>query len=220
MARRKVISVFLLLLALPLMWRLTPLNDWFNLQIILAWQESMRSDPAAPVYVVGAYLLGSLCFFPITLLNLATVFAFGPVWGNIYGLIGWLLTSTEGYGVGRLLGKDWLHKLAGRRLARVVDGVGRHGFLSVLAMRVVPIGPFTLVNMFIGSSGIRFSDFFFASVVGRLPGILVLTLFGVQLETALREPGMTSFALLVFILIAAPLLVSSLTKRVGNRKDH
>ena len=209
-----------MLLALPLLWRWTPLNDWINLETILAWQESVKNDPAAPIYVAGIYLIASLCFFPITILNLATVFAFGGVWGNVYALIGWLLSSIEGYVLGRLIGKDLLHKLAGRRLGRIVDRVERHGFLTVLAMRVVPVGPFTLVNMFIGASGIRFSDFFWASLVGRLPGILVLTLFGVQLENALRDPGITSVALLVFILIAAPLLVSVLTKRFRDRKDY
>jgi phospholipase D1/2 len=207
-----------MLLALPLLWRWTPLSDWFSLETILAWQESVKSDPAAPIYVAGIYLIASLCFFPITILNLATVFAFGAVWGNVYALVGWLLSSIEGYVLGRLIGKDLLHKLAGRRLARLVASVERHGFLTVLAMRVVPVGPFTLVNMFIGASGIRFSDFFWASLVGRLPGILVLTLFGVQLENALREPGMTSFALLVFVLIGAPLLLSVLTRRFRDRK--
>jgi uncharacterized membrane protein YdjX (TVP38/TMEM64 family) len=210
----------LLLLALPLLWRWTPLGDWLNLETILFWQESVKNDAAAPIYVAAIYLIASLCFFPITILNLATVFAFGALWGNVYALIGWLLSSTGGYLMGRLIGKDFLHKLAGRRLARVVDGVERHGFWTVLALRVFPVGPFTLVNMVIGASGIRFSDFFWASLVGRLPGILVLTLFGVQLEYALREPGMTSFAVLIFIMIGAPLLVSGLTKRFRDRRDH
>ena len=167
--------------------------------------------PAAPLYLAAAYLIGSLCFFPITILNLATVFAFGPVWGNIYALTGWLLSSAEGYGLGRLIGKDLLHRLAGRRLAPLVDRIEQHGFLAVLAMRIVPVGPFTLVNLFIGASGIRFLDFFFASVVGRLPGILILTLFAVQIENVLRRPGLTSFILLGFVLVVGPLVISRLT---------
>jgi phospholipase D1/2 len=216
--RWKAISVFLLLLALPLVWRWTPLYDWFNLRTVLLWQESVKNHPAALLYVIGIYLTGSLCFFPITILNLATVFAFGSLWGNIYALIGWMASSSEGYVIGRLIGKDILHKLIGRRLAPMVDGAERHGFLTVLAMRVFPVGPFTLVNLFIGASGIRFSHFFWASVIGRLPGIVVLTLFGFQLEYALREPGMTSFALLVFVLIAAPLLVANLVRRFTHRR--
>jgi phospholipase D1/2 len=209
-----------LLLSLPLLWRWTPLSEWFNLATILVWQNSVKNDPAAPLYVIGIYLIGSLCFFPITVLNLATVFAFGTIWGNVYALIGWLLSSAAGYGIGRLIGKDLLHKLAGRKITPIVASAERHGFVTVLAMRVVPVGPFTLVNLFIGASGIRFSHFFWASLVGRVPGIVVLTLFGVQVEQALRDPGVMSVALLVLILIAAPLLASRLMRRVTRVKPR
>jgi len=84
-------------------------------------------------------------------------------------------------------------------------------------MRVVPVGPFTLVNLFIGASGIRFLDFILASVVGRVPGILVLTLFAVQIENALRRPGLISLALLGFALVVVPLMISRFTKRYADR---
>jgi uncharacterized membrane protein YdjX (TVP38/TMEM64 family) len=218
LSRPKVIFLFLLVLALPLLWRWTPLDEWINLHTILEWQRSLRNDPAAIFYVVAAYLIGSLVFFPITILTLATVFAFGPVWGNVYALAGWLLSATEGFILGRLIGPDVLHELAGERLGRLVDRATHHGFLTVLAMRIVPVGPFTLVNMFLGASGIRFLDFSLASLVGRIPGILTMTLFGVQLENALRKPGLASFALLVIILIAVPVLVSRMFSRFYRRQ--
>jgi uncharacterized membrane protein YdjX (TVP38/TMEM64 family) len=88
----------------------------------------------------------------------------------------------------------------------------------VLAVRVIPVAPFTLVNMFIGASGIRFRDFFLASLVGRIPGILTLALFGVQLESALRNPGLASFALLVIVLVAVPIIVSRMFRRFYDRQ--
>jgi uncharacterized membrane protein YdjX (TVP38/TMEM64 family) len=90
--------------------------------------------------------------------------------------------------------------------------------LAVLAVRVVPVAPFTLVNMFVGTSGIRFRDFFLASVVGRIPGIMTLALFGVQLENALRNPGLASFALLVVILVAVPIIVSQMFRQFYHRQ--
>jgi phospholipase D1/2 len=113
-----------------------------------------------------------------------------------------------------------LHKFAGRRLAPLVDRIEQHGFLAVLAMRVVPVGPFTLVNLFIGASGIRFLDFILASVVGRVPGILVLTLFAVQIENALRRPGLVSLALLGFALLVVPWMISRFAKRYADRDNR
>jgi phospholipase D1/2 len=216
--RWKIIAVLLVLLVLPLLWRWTPLYEWVNLGSILEWQTSVRNDPAAPLYVIGAYLLGSLVLFPITILTLATVFAFGTVWGNIYALLGWLFSATEGYLLGRLIGQDRLHKLAGSRVNRLIDRVKQHGFVAVLALRLLPVAPFTVVNMFIGASGIRFRDFFLASLLARIPGIFTLALFGLQLENALRNPGIISFALLGVILVVLPLTLSRLMSKFYGRK--
>jgi uncharacterized membrane protein YdjX (TVP38/TMEM64 family) len=216
-ARWKVISICALLLVLPLIWRWTPLEHWVNLQTILQWQQSLRSHPAAPFYVIAAYLIGSLVFFPITILTLATVFAFGPLWGNVYSFAGWLLSAAQGFLLGRLIGTDLLHKLAGRRVGRLIDQAQHHGFLTVLAMRVLPVAPFTLVNMFVGASGIRFVDFMLASLVGRLPGVVVLTLFGVQLEYAMRKPGVISYALAVAAIFVTSVIVPRLFRRLFPR---
>lgn len=218
LSRPKFIFLFLLVLALPLLWRWTPLDDWINLHTILEWQRSLRNDPAAIFYVIAAYLVGSLIFFPITILTLATVFAFGPLWGNVYALAGWLLSAAEGYLLGRLIGQEVIHVLAGERFGRLIDRANHHGFWAVLAVRVVPVAPFTLVNMLVGASGIRFVDFFLASLVGRIPGVLTLTLFGVQVETALRKPRLASFALLVIILVGVPIIVSRMFRRFYDRQ--
>ena len=213
----KIIFGFVLLLALPLVWRWTPLQDSINLATILEWQASLRGDSMAPIYVVAAYLVGSLVFFPITILTLATVFAFGPLWGNIYALLGWILSAAEGYFLGHLIGENNLHRLVGQRFGRLIDSVQHHGFLTVLTLRIVPIAPFTLVNMFIGASGIGVRDFFLGSLIGRVPGILTMALFGVQIENALRNPGPLSFALLIVVLVALPWFLSRLLRRFNGR---
>ena len=216
-ARWKVILVCALLLALPLIWRLTPLERWVNLDTVFEWQRSLRNHPSAPFYVIAAYLIGSLVFFPVTVLTLATVFAFGPLWGNVYGFAGWFLSAVQGYFLGRLVGPTLLLKLGGRRIVRLINTAQRHGFLTVLAMRVLPVAPFTLVNMFVGASGITLANFMLASLVGRLPGVLTMTLFGVQLESAMRTPGLLNYALLVASIVLMSLVVPRLLRRLHRR---
>lgn len=212
-ARQKIIVLALLAIALPLLWRYTPLGEWVNLGTIFSWQKSLRGHPAAPLFVVAIYLLGSLVFFPITILTLATIFAFGPLWGNLYALGGWLAASAQGYFIGWLVGHDSLRRLTGEKVAALVGRAEQHGFLTVLALRVVPVGPFSLVNMVVGASAIRFRDFLLASLVGRIPGIVTMTLFGVQMERALREPALASFAVLALILLALPWLLARPLRR-------
>ena len=216
----KILLLFLVLFIVPLAWRWTPLNEWINFGTIIDWQLSVKNDPAAIYLVVGAYLAGSLILFPVTVLNVATVFTFGPILGNLYALIGWLTSASMGYGIGRGVGREMVAKLARSWLDRLVQPAERHGFLTVLTMRVFPVAPFTLVNFFVGASRIRFRDFFLASIVGRIPGIVMLTLAGVQMENFLRRPAAMNVVLLGLILLLAPLLTGWLLKRVamGDRR--
>jgi phospholipase D1/2 len=214
------LAILLLLFALPAIWSWTPLNHWTNLAAIIEWQESVRNHTAAFYLVVGAYLLGSLVLFPVTILNIATVFTFGPMLGNIYALAGWLASAAMGYGIGRSTGRKMVRKLARAWLDRLIRPAGRHGFLTVLTLRVFPVAPFTLVNVFVGAWGIRFWDFFLASIVGRIPGIILLTLAGVQVESLLRQPGLIGVVLLGLTLILVPLVLSRLSKRLLYRRSE
>jgi phospholipase D1/2 len=212
----KILLIFFLLLTLPMAWRWTPLNEWVNFETVIGWQESVKNYPEAFYFVVGAYMVGGLVLFPITVLNVATVFTFGPVLGNVYALAGWLASAAMGYGIGRAIGRQMVQKLARSRVDRLIQPVGRHGFLTVLTMRVFPVAPFTLVNFFIGASGIRFRDFFLASLVGRIPGIIVLTVAGVQVENFLRQPEMARIVLLGLTLILLPIALGWLSKRLAS----
>jgi uncharacterized membrane protein YdjX (TVP38/TMEM64 family) len=204
---------FLVLLTLPIAWQWTPLNEWINFQTILQWQEQAKQSPAPFYVVLGAYLLGSLILFPVTVLNVATVFAFGPVMGNVYALAGWLASAAMGFGIGRILGRDVVQRLSRSRLQRLLRPAERHGFITVLTARVLPVAPFTLVNFVVGASGIRFRDFMAASLVGRIPGVVMLTVAGLQIEDLIRRPALGSLVLLALTLVALPVVTRWAWKR-------
>jgi phospholipase D1/2 len=212
----KILLIFFVLLIFPIAWRWTRLSEWVNFETVIAWQQSVKNNSAAFYFVVGAYLVGSLILFPVTILNVATVFTFGPLLGNVYALAGWLASAAMGYGIGRVIGREPVQKLARSWLDRLMQPVGRHGFLTVLTMRVFPVAPFTLVNFFVGASGIRFWDFFLASLIGRIPGIIVLTVAGVQVENFLRRPAMAGLILLAVTLVLAPIATRWICKRVAS----
>lgn len=208
---------FLSLLLISLAWRLTPLKESVDFETIISWQQSLKDHPAALFWVVGAYLAGSLVLFPVTVLNVATIVTFGPVLGNAYGFAGWLCSAVLGFGIGRVTGRELVQKLARSRIHHLLHRAGRHGFLTVLSMRILPIAPFTVVNLFVGASGIRFADFFFATVLGRIPGIVTLTLFGVQLENFLRRPDLESSVLLALAILLIPLATALLCRRFASQ---
>ena len=214
----KGLGFLLVLVAIPLAWRFTSISELVNFDAVVAWQESVKSHPAALIFVVAAYLLGSLVFFPVTILNIATIFTFGPIVGNAYSLAGWLSSAAMGYGIGRSIGRNLLRKITSPRLDRFLRRAESHELLTVLTVRVFPVAPFSVVNLLVGASRIRFWIFLLGSVVGRIPGMIMLALVGVQFENILREPGMGSLVLLGLTLLLIPLVTVWLSKRVpaGN----
>ena len=216
----KGLLVLCLLLAFPAAWRWTPISDWINFRTIVEWQNSVRAHPAAILFVIGVYLAASLVLFPVTVLNVATVFTFGPIRGNAFGLAGWLASAALGYGIGRAFKHKLLHRIARPRIDRLLEQAAGHGFLAVLTMRLLPVAPFTLVNIFVGTTAIRFRDFFLASLIGRIPGMIFLTFAGLQIEQVLRKPEIGSFIGLAIVLALILILAAWFSKYCRARNQR
>jgi uncharacterized membrane protein YdjX (TVP38/TMEM64 family) len=73
----------------------------------------------------------------------------------------------------------------------------------VALLRLVPLAPFTVVNIVAGVSEVRLGDFLLGSALGLLPGIAFATLFGHQLGSWLRDPDPWGLALLLGVLAVA-----------------
>ena len=121
---------------------------------IEAAMAAFASSTWAPAYVVGAFMLGGLVAFPLILLIAGTAAAFGPVLGFAYAAAGSLASALLTYFIGVWLGRDTLESVLGPRLNRIRARIQRSGILAVAAIRLVPIAPFTIVNMVAGASGI------------------------------------------------------------------
>jgi uncharacterized membrane protein YdjX (TVP38/TMEM64 family) len=188
--------ILLILLGIAAGWKWTPLSRWIDFNTILSWETSFKKSVAAPYVIVAAYVIGGFVLFPVTLLTVATVFTFGLLPGYLYALAGCLTSATLTYAMGRMLSRDLVRRIAGSRMDRFRRKGTQHGLITVFMIRIVPIAPFTIVNMIMGASGIGLRDFIVGSLLGMTPGLLALTLFGFQLDYALRSPGTSGFVLL------------------------
>jgi phospholipase D1/2 len=191
------LAALLGLLALAAAWQWLLPDRWPDFEAVAAWQRSFQAHSLAPVIVIAAYVLGGIVLFPVTVLSAATIVTFGPVMGNLYGLAGWLASASLGFCVGRYIGQDWLSGLLDKRFEGLRRVAKRRGLLAVLGLRVVPAAPFSIVNLFIGASGIRFSDFILGSILGRIPGTVAFTLFAVQLQSLVYSISLAKFLMVM-----------------------
>jgi len=216
---RNFAILFFLMLVLAAAWRWTPLGDWLNLARASAWLNYLRAAPTAPFIILGGYLVGSLILIPVTLLIVATTLVFGPLAAFGYSLLGCLASALLTYSVGRLLGRDPVRRLAGSRLNQVSRRLADHGVMTVLAVRILPIAPYTVVNMVAGASHIRLRDFVLGTILGMAPGVLAITLFEHQLVETIHEPGLVSLAILAALLVVIVLAYLLLKRWLGNNQQ-
>lgn len=148
-------------------------------------QERAWGPPVAVVIVA----LAATCMLPVNALIIAVVFVFGPWVGVGVSLAGSLISAMAGYALGRVLWRDTVRRLAGRRINRLSQELGRRGVTAVVAIRLLPIAPFTIANLVAGSSRIGFRDFLLGTLIGMLPGILVFALASDRVMAAARQPS-------------------------------
>lgn len=175
-------------LLLAAIWAVAPSAARDAADLLLGWAEALRDNPLAPLIVIGAYVVGALAIFPLVLLIVYTTLAFGPALGGVYALVGCLAGAIVMYGVGRALGRRTVWKLTGRRITRLTLRLARSGTLAVAAVRLVPVAPAAIVSLVCGAVGIRFRHFTLGTLLGTLPGVLALAIFGDRLGHALRSP--------------------------------
>ncbi|HKA32522.1 MAG TPA: VTT domain-containing protein, partial [Candidatus Binatia bacterium] len=194
-------AVVLLLLAMTAAWRWTPLAEQIDIRKIIGWSVSLRHNPARHAIILAAYIVGSLVSFPVLLLILATAFVFGPLAGTAYSFAGCMLGAAVTYGVGYFMGKDFVRRLVGEKWRKIEKTIGQTGVLAIAAMRLLPVAPFTIVNVLSGAFRVPVWNYFAGSLLGLAPGILVINFFARQFARAVREPGPASYVLLALAVL-------------------
>lgn len=170
----QLVVLLLVFLGAAAAWRFGPLQDFVTAARLKEMVTFLQDSGFARVYVLGAYVLGSLLMVPITILITLTILVFGIYDGFVFAVLGAVLSSIITYWLGRLLGRDFVRSLAGNKLTSLSRKLGRRGILSTFIVRLMPIAPYSVVNVVAGASHIRFSDFIIGTVLGLLPGILAI----------------------------------------------
>jgi len=182
---------------LTLAWHFTPLGALIEPSLLVEWIEVLPENTLAPVFVIAGFAVGGLIAFPLVVMIAATAAAFGPLLGFTYALLGSVANALLTYAVGAWLGARLLRGLYGPRLHRVREAIARRGVAAIAAVRLVPIAPFTIVNMAAGACRIRLVDYVLGTVLGLLPGLLVMSALGHQMISFVAAPTTSSFLLLV-----------------------
>jgi uncharacterized membrane protein YdjX (TVP38/TMEM64 family) len=186
---------------LTVLWYFTPISEFATPRRAGDFLSAVAGSPWAPAWVILAYLVGGLIAFPVVVLIVATAATFGPWPGFPFALTGALSSALLTYLLGRWLGRGVVRRMLGSRYARIQREVERHGLLAVASIRIVPIAPFTLVNLVAGACAVAPVDYLVGTVIGMLPGLIAASLLGRELAALLSDFSAEKLAVLLLIIV-------------------
>jgi uncharacterized membrane protein YdjX (TVP38/TMEM64 family) len=136
-----------------------------------------------PLLILGLALIHAVVFFPAEIVDAAAGFAYGFFPALALTMCGWLLSGTLCFAIGGSVARPLLDRWLGEeRFERIEAMIERGGPTLLLAMRLIPILPFSIVSYAAGAARVPFWRFAWTTAVGYLPITAISVYFGTRLE--------------------------------------
>ena len=175
----------------------------FSARGVRDWVDDF--GPAAPLVFIVVSASLTCALFPGPLLAASSGLLFGTALGFPVSLAAATLGASCAFLIARRVGLGAVEQLAGPRVQRVRDWIGRRGFVAVLYARIIPGMPFAVVNYAAGLTPLRLPVFAAATALGAAPRAFAYTALGGSFGNW-RSPE-TLVAVIVLVVMAVVGLV-------------
>jgi uncharacterized membrane protein YdjX (TVP38/TMEM64 family) len=136
---------------------------------------------SAAIYLMVYILATALSVPGAIVLTLAGGFLFGTLFGAAFAVIGATIGAIALFLIARFLMKGRSLDAFGPKAASLGEGIRRNAWSYLLALRLVPLFPFFLVNIVPAFVGVKLSVFALTTLFGIIPGTLVYSAAGAGL---------------------------------------
>jgi uncharacterized membrane protein YdjX (TVP38/TMEM64 family) len=157
--------------------------------------ESLRTELrdlgfAGVLILLALALVHAVVWYPAEILDAAAGYVFGFWAGAGLMMAGWIMNGVVAYWIGRHAARPLLYRFVGRErflgYERIID---RGGVTLLLAMRLIPIVPFSLFSYVAGSARVPLPTFVWTTAIGYMPITLLFVYLGSRLEElSLNDP--------------------------------
>jgi len=148
------------------------------------FRQWLASDTSwVPLVLVVCMIMHTLIPLPAELLAIAAGMLLGTFWGFVTIWIGAILGAYLGFFLARSFGRAFVQRLADQqRLKRLQGWLHRTDVPLLLALRLVPIISFNLVNFALGLTTLGWWRFTWTTAVGIVPATAVMVALGAHLD--------------------------------------
>ena len=164
-----------------------------------------RLGVGGPLLILALCILHSVVFYPAEIVDAAAGFAYGFFPALVLVMAGWILNGLVCWAIGQSIARPLLDRWFGEeRFERVERSIERGGPTLLLAMRLIPILPFSIVSYAAGAARVPLWRFVWTTVVGYLPITAISVYFGTRLEgLSLTDPLVLGSGLALLALLGA-----------------
>jgi uncharacterized membrane protein YdjX (TVP38/TMEM64 family) len=158
---------------------------------------------AGPLLILVLTLVHAVVFYPAEIIDAAAGFVYGFLPALALVMLGWIVSGLICFAVGRSVARPLLDRWFGReRFERAERAIGRGGATLLLAVRLIPILPFSLVSYAAGAARVPAWRFTWTTAVGYLPITALSVYFGTRLEgLSLTDPIVLGGAAALLVLL-------------------
>lgn len=225
MSQSKIITFVLVAVGVSLFF-LFDLGQYLTLEYlksekanILALYEQNAFSTIA-IYMLVYIAVTALSLPGAVILTLAGGAIFGVFTGTIIVSFASTIGATLAFLVSRFILRESIQNKFGQKLASINQGIDKEGSFYLFTLRLIPIFPFFMINLLMGLTRIKVSQFFLVSQIGMLPGTIVFVNAGSQLAGLDSLSGILSPSLLLsFVLLGLfPLIAKKVIEWVKSQK--
>jgi uncharacterized membrane protein YdjX (TVP38/TMEM64 family) len=138
---------------------------------------------AGPLLILVLTLIHAVVFYPAEIVDAAAGLAYGFLPALLLMMFGWILSGLACFFVGRSVARPLLDRWFGsERFERIEARIERGGAKALIAARLIPIFPFSIVCYAAGAARVPVWRFTWTTAVGYLPITVIAVYFGTQLD--------------------------------------
>jgi uncharacterized membrane protein YdjX (TVP38/TMEM64 family) len=170
-----------------------------------ALRSELRSLPLDGVAVLYAVILvHTVVWYPAEIVDAAGGFVYGFWGGLLLVQLGWIVQGLIAWTVGREVARPVLRRVIGVRRFDEAERLVEHGGVTLLlAMRLIPIVPFSLFSYVAGAARVPLWRFTWTTALGYLPLTALFIYLGSRLDSlSPTDPLLLGGVVLLIALIA------------------
>ncbi|NBD96417.1 MAG: FAD-dependent oxidoreductase [Gammaproteobacteria bacterium] len=188
---------------------------------LLSWTQD-HLLLALGIYMAVYIVMAALSVPGAAVLTLAGGALFGVVAGTVAVSFASTIGATLVFLAARFLFRDAIQQRFRKRLEKINAGVEKDGAFYLLALRLVPVFPFWVINLVMALTPIRTWTYFWVSQLGMLPATAVYVNAGTQLAQVdsvgdVLSPGLIGAFVLLGLL---PLILRWVLRILQARKVY